>query len=367
MSYTVAGQPQGAAGAPLPASASIAPSVQGGGGVGPAGDYPVTVGEPYRIGTTLYTPADKLNYDEVGYIAADTGAGVTVAHHTLPVPSYVEITALDSGRTILARVERRGPMTSESLVALSPMALEVLAATAGTPVRVRRVNPQEFDRAKLRSGQSAAARMDTPETLLTVLKRKLPDGGLQKPAPVQAQAQAQALPKAVPSVAVPPSTVSRELPQVAAAPAQVQRPAVAALPRPSLPPLGSPAQPYRAPTVVATLPAQPATIPVARGAAPVAAPVAAAPVARPTVQTPPQQTAVRAASAASGAYVVQVAALSSLQRAQSLAGTIGGQVSKTGSLYRVRTGPFTSRGQAEASLAKVRAAGYSEARIFTNG
>ena len=66
-------------------------------------------------------------------------------------------------------------------------------------------------------------------------------------------------------------------------------------------------------------------------------------------------------------FVVQVAALSSLKGAERLAGAIGGRVTRAGSFYRVRTGPFTTRGQAEASLAKVRAAGYSEARIFTNG
>ena len=40
---------------------------------------------------------------------------------------------------------------------------------------------------------------------------------------------------------------------------------------------------------------------------------------------------------------------------------------KTGRFYRVRTGPYATRGQAEAALAKVRAAGYSDARVFTAG
>jgi rare lipoprotein A len=41
------------------------------------------------------------------------------------------------------------------------------------PVRVRRVNPPEAERALLRTGQQAAPRMDTPPGLLTALKRKL--------------------------------------------------------------------------------------------------------------------------------------------------------------------------------------------------
>ena len=68
-----------------------------------------------------------------------------------------------------------------------------------------------------------------------------------------------------------------------------------------------------------------------------------------------------------GRYVVQAAALSSLAKAERLANAIGGHVSRTGSLYRIRTGPFATRGQAEASLAKVRAAGYRDARIYTSG
>jgi rare lipoprotein A len=88
------------------------------------------------------------------------------------------------------------------------------------------------------------------------------------------------------------------------------------------------------------------------------------------VQTAPRaapQPQVQARPAAEGAWVVQIAALSSFERAQRVAGAIGGHVEQSGSLYRIRTGPFATRGQAEASLAKVRAAGYSEARIFTNG
>jgi rare lipoprotein A len=85
----------------------------------------------------------------------------------------------------------------------------------------------------------------------------------------------------------------------------------------------------------------------------VAAPVAAAP--RP------------AAVDEQGRFAVQAAAMSTAERAQKVAGAIGGSVTKSGRYYRVHTGPFATRQQAEASLAKVRAAGYSDARIYTNG
>jgi rare lipoprotein A len=68
-----------------------------------------------------------------------------------------------------------------------------------------------------------------------------------------------------------------------------------------------------------------------------------------------------------GRFLVQAAAMSTYERAQKVAGAIGGSVSQAGRYYRVHTGPFATRAQAEASLAKVRAAGYSDARIYTNG
>ncbi|MGH6785326.1 MAG: SPOR domain-containing protein [Novosphingobium sp.] len=142
---------------------------------GPAADYPMTLGEPFAIDGTTWKPADTLNYDAVGYAALDPAGGeaITVAHKTLPLPSYVEVTSLATGRTILARVERRGPMTNSRLVALSPGAVAQLALTGDAAVRVRRVNPPEPERAALRGGSRATERMETPKSLLVVLTRKL--------------------------------------------------------------------------------------------------------------------------------------------------------------------------------------------------
>ena len=65
--------------------------------------------------------------------------------------------------------------------------------------------------------------------------------------------------------------------------------------------------------------------------------------------------------------MVQAGAFSSRASAQRVAEALDGYVSPSGRLFRVRTGPFASRGQAEAALAKVRAAGYSDARVYTAG
>jgi rare lipoprotein A len=267
-------------------AASTAPSS------GPQADYPVVVGDPYSVAGTAYTPEDVLNYDQVGFLAADPAGGYAISgsHHTLPLPSYVEVTSLETGRTILVRVERRGPMDGNELLALSDGALAQLGAAAGTPVRVRRVNPPEDQRSLLRAGGSAEPRMNTPMALVEILKRKLP---AQSSAPA---AIAQAAPVQPVAPLDAPATGNPSL-----APAAIARP-------PALPPAVS-----------------------------------------------------------QGAFVVQAAAFSTVDRARRAANALDGEVTHAGQYFRVRTGPFATREQAEASLAKVRAAGYSDARILTNG
>src|SRR3546814_319534 len=79
-------------------------------------DVPVKIGKAYSIRSVTYLPQDDPDYDEVGYASwygeelkgARTASGekfipsaVTAAHRTLPMPSYVEVTSLDTGRTVL--------------------------------------------------------------------------------------------------------------------------------------------------------------------------------------------------------------------------------------------------------------------------
>lgn len=151
-------------------------------------DLPVKIGTPYTVGGVTYTPVDKPNYDEVGFASwygeevsgndtangeAFNPAGVSAAHKTLPLPSYVEITALDTGRTILVRVNDRGPFASDRIIDLSRGAAEQLGLMARGPVRVRRVNPLEQEKAALRRGVRAAERMVTPKALLVGLRARL--------------------------------------------------------------------------------------------------------------------------------------------------------------------------------------------------
>jgi rare lipoprotein A len=279
---------------------------------GPAADYPMVLGEPFTVEGELYTPADTLNYDVVGYAAIDEGAGVTLAHRTLPLPSYAEVTSLVTGKTILARIERRGPMTGNELIALSPTAAALLGEGEGAAIRLRRVNPPEGDRAELRAGRAASERIETPRSLVEVLRRKLPEtGAASLRAPVQSSGKV-----------------------LAAAPPQVVEPDSAAIAR-----------------------REPAPEPV------VADRVAPSAVARDDsgLKYPSQAERVGAG------YVVQAATFANRANAEKAAQALGGTITSAGNYHRVRTGPYTTRGQAEAALAKVRDAGYSDARVQTAG
>jgi rare lipoprotein A len=228
----------------------------------------------------------------------------------------------------------RARKVADAVVALAPAALTELGAVAGTPVRVRRVNPPEEERAALRAGRSAPARMDTPASLLAVLKRKLPGAG-------SASLGSTPAPTAVARLEGQPGAPRPLTGATAKAPA-------AAGPRgpANTAPLKTAAvQPVQ--TAGATNPAATAVAHVEAAPAPSATP--------------------RSQAAAHGAFQVQAATMSTAERARAVASAVGGSVAPAGKYFRVRTGPFANRKEAEASLAKVRAAGYSDARILTNG
>ena len=283
---------------------------------GPAADYPMVIGGPFTIDGVTYKPADTLNYDMVGYAALGSAGGnaINAAHRTLPLPSYVEVTSLESGKTALVRLERRGPMTGARLIELSPGAAAQLGlVNERSPVRVRRVNPPEPERSALRLGGQAPLRMDTPKPLLAALMRKLDQQNGVAASPV-------ALPSTTPSATPSPVPTSAG----------------------SLPPLRRPLVPPVRPEPQAT--------------------PAPAPPPRPSATPKPAATPTAVATQRGG-QIVQVAALSTKARADALATKLGGRVSASGRLWRVRLGPFTTPAEASAALAKARAAGYSDARI----
>jgi rare lipoprotein A len=112
------------------------------------------VGEPYQVHGVWYYPKEQPNYDEIGiaswygeqfhnhYTADGEVFDMTLssaAHTTLPLPSLVEVTNLANGKTLVVRVNDRGPFVDGRIIDLSKEAAAELGfVTAGvTRVRVR--------------------------------------------------------------------------------------------------------------------------------------------------------------------------------------------------------------------------------------
>ena len=157
----------------------------------PVSDVPVKIGRPYTVRGVTYVPAANPTYDEVGYATwygnesgNQTASGerfqakwITAAHTTLPLPTYVEVTALDSGKRIIVRVNDRGPFSGHRrIIDLSRGAAELLGLKATAAVRVRAVHPSEKDRERLREGKPAKALAPVSERELQVLRQRLASG-----------------------------------------------------------------------------------------------------------------------------------------------------------------------------------------------
>ncbi len=120
----------------------------------PRGGGSFKIGKPYQIAGRWYVPRDEPGYDKVG-IASWYGSdfhgrktangeifdmeGLSAAHPTLPLPSYVLVTNVRNDRTILVRVNDRGPYVHERIIDLSRGAARELGLEkSGTgQVRVR--------------------------------------------------------------------------------------------------------------------------------------------------------------------------------------------------------------------------------------
>ncbi len=72
--------------------------------------------------------------------------GMSAAHKTLPLPTYVKVTNLDNGRTVTLRVNDRGPFYSDRIIDLSFAAAKKLgfAETGTARVKVEGIDPQQW-------------------------------------------------------------------------------------------------------------------------------------------------------------------------------------------------------------------------------
>lgn len=113
------------------------------------------------LGKRYYTLPTSRNYEQIGtaswygtkFHSRKTSSGerydmlgMTAAHKTLPLPTYVEVTNLKNQRSIIVKVNDRGPFESNRIIDLSYVAAKKLGMLGhGTAtVRVRAINPYTY-------------------------------------------------------------------------------------------------------------------------------------------------------------------------------------------------------------------------------
>ncbi len=67
--------------------------------------------------------------------------GMTAAHKTLPLPTYVEVTNLKNGRKLVLKVNDRGPFHEGRIIDLSYAAAQKLGINSTGPVEIRTITP----------------------------------------------------------------------------------------------------------------------------------------------------------------------------------------------------------------------------------
>lgn len=119
-------------------------------GSGAGGTY--KVGNPYQVAGRWYHPAEDPNYNRTGiaswygdkFHGKQTANGetynmneLTAAHTTLPMPSFVRVTNLENGRSVVLRVNDRGPFVGDRIIDVSRRGAQLLGFQGQGLARVR--------------------------------------------------------------------------------------------------------------------------------------------------------------------------------------------------------------------------------------
>jgi rare lipoprotein A len=118
----------------------------------PKGGGTYRVGKPYTVAGRVYVPEEDVGYraeglaswygdDFHGRLTANGEvfdmASLTAAHPTLPMPSYARVTNLSNGKSLIVRVNDRGPYHGNRLIDVSNKAAELLEFKGNGVARVR--------------------------------------------------------------------------------------------------------------------------------------------------------------------------------------------------------------------------------------
>jgi rare lipoprotein A len=118
----------------------------------PKGGGTYRVGKPYQVAGRTYVPEENTNYEAEGVASwyGDVFHGrltangevfdmnsISAAHPTLPIPSYVRVTNLKNNRSLIVRVNDRGPYHENRVIDVSVRAAKLLGFHQYGLTRVR--------------------------------------------------------------------------------------------------------------------------------------------------------------------------------------------------------------------------------------
>ena len=107
----------------------------------PKGGGTYKVGNPYTVAGKVYVPEENPHYRAEGlaswygddFHGRETANGeaydlasISAAHPTLPLPSYVRVSNLSNGRSIIVRVNDRGPFKGNRIIDVSVRTAQLL-------------------------------------------------------------------------------------------------------------------------------------------------------------------------------------------------------------------------------------------------
>ncbi len=169
------------------------------------------IGNPYQINGIWYYPAEDYEYDETGiaswYGAAFHGKAtangevydmnaLTAAHRTLPMPSYVRVTNLENGRSLVLEVNDRGPFAKGRIIDISRRGAQLLGfqnqGTARVRVQIladrsRAVAARMSNRGELARVGSPITSEGLPKASVSAETLPVPSGGVEAAPQVSSQ------------------------------------------------------------------------------------------------------------------------------------------------------------------------------------
>lgn len=125
---------------------------------------PDTSGQPYRKRGIASWYGRKFHGNPTSNGERYDMFAMTAAHTTLPIPSYVRVTRVSNGKSVIVRVNDRGPFLHNRVIDLSYAAAHRLGMVqAGSAeVVVERIMPEQIRAGTWRSGGATAASTPTP-------------------------------------------------------------------------------------------------------------------------------------------------------------------------------------------------------------